>query len=40
MFAPVNEQLDIIKRGIAEIIREDDLVRKLEHSIKANAPLK
>ncbi|MBP1648781.1 MAG: tyrosyl-tRNA synthetase, partial [Bacteroidetes bacterium] len=33
-------QLDIIKRGIAEIIREDDLVRKLEHSIKANAPLK
>jgi tyrosyl-tRNA synthetase len=40
LFAPVNEQLDTIKRGVAEIIREDDLVRKLEHSIKTNTPLK
>ncbi len=40
MFAPVNEQLDIIKRGVSEIIREDDLVRKLERSIKTNTPLK
>ena len=40
MFAPVNEQLDIIKRGVSEIIREDDLVRKLEHSIRTNTPLK
>jgi tyrosyl-tRNA synthetase len=40
LFAPVNEQLDIIKRGVAEIIREDDLVRKLDHSIKTNTPLK
>jgi len=40
LFAPVNEQLDIIKRGVSEIIREDDLVRKLEHSIRTNTPLK
>jgi tyrosyl-tRNA synthetase len=40
LFAPVNEQLDTIKRGVAEIIREDDLVRTLEHSIKTNTPLK
>jgi tyrosyl-tRNA synthetase len=40
LFAPVNEQLDIITRGVAEIIREDDLVRKLERSIKTSTPLK
>ncbi len=40
MFAPVNEQLESIKRGVAEIIREEDLVRKLEHSLKTNTPLK
>ncbi|RPH28907.1 tyrosine--tRNA ligase, partial [bacterium] len=40
MFAPINEQLDIIKRGIAEIIREEDLVQKLEHATKTNTPLK
>jgi tyrosyl-tRNA synthetase len=40
LFAPVNEQLDTIKRGVAEIIREEDLVKKLEHSLKTNTPLK
>ncbi len=40
MFPPLNEQLDIIKRGVAEIIREEDLVRKIEHSLKTNTPLK
>jgi len=40
LFAPVNEQLDIIKRGVSEIIREDDLVRKLERSLNTNTPLK
>lgn len=40
MFPPINEQLDIIKRGVAEIISEQELVRKLEHSIKNNQPLK
>jgi tyrosyl-tRNA synthetase len=28
-----------IKRGVAEIIREEDLVRKIEHSLKAGKPL-
>lgn len=32
--------MDLIKRGTAEIIPEDDLVRKLEQSIRTNKPLK
>jgi tyrosyl-tRNA synthetase len=39
LFPPLNEQLDIIKRGVAEIIREEDLARKIEHSIAAKRPL-
>ena len=39
MFPPLNEQLDAIKRGVSEIIREDDLVRKIEHSINTGTPL-
>ncbi len=39
MFPPLNDQIDSIKRGTAEIIREDDLVRKIEHSIKTQKPL-
>ena len=39
MFPPLNEQVDVIKRGVSEIIREEDLVRKLEHSLKTGAPL-
>ena len=39
MLPPVNEQMDIIKRGISEIIPEDDLVQKIEKSIKAKKPL-
>ncbi len=35
----LNEQLDIIKKGTEEIIPEDDLVTKLERSIKTNTPL-
>ena len=31
--------MDLIKRGASEIIPEDDLVRKLERSIKTNRPL-
>lgn len=34
-----NEQLDIIKRGCTEIILEDELLLKLEHSIKTKTPL-
>ena len=32
--------MDVIKRGASEIIPEDDLVRKLERSIKTNRPLR
>ncbi|MEW6061939.1 MAG: tyrosine--tRNA ligase [Bacteroidota bacterium] len=38
-FPPLNEQMDLIRRGVAEIIPEEDLARKIEHSIKTNKPL-
>jgi len=38
-FPPLNEQLDLIRRGTAEIIPEDYLVRKVEKSIKTGTPL-
>lgn len=34
------EQLEIIKRGTVEIIQEDELLKKLEDSVKKNTPLK
>lgn len=40
MFPSVNEQMDIIRRGADEIIPEDELVKKLEKSIKENKPLR
>lgn len=39
-FPPVNEQMDLIKRGAFEIIPEDELVKKLETSYKENKPLR
>ncbi len=39
MFPSLNEQMDLIKRGVSEIIPEDSLVEKLEKSIKLNKPL-
>ena len=39
MFPTVNEQMDLIKRGVSEIIPESDLVRKLENSIRTKKPL-
>lgn len=39
MFPTINEQMDVIKRGVSEIIPEEDLVKKLERSIKTNKPL-
>ncbi len=39
MFPSVNEQMDIIRRGAEEIIPKDDLVKKIEKSIKENKPL-
>lgn len=40
LFPPINEQMDLIKRGTVEIIPEEELVQKLEKSIKENKPLK
>ncbi len=40
LFPPLNEQMDLIKRGASEIIPEEELVRKLEKSLKENFPLK
>lgn len=39
LFAPVKEQMDLIKRGSVEIIPEEELVQKLEKSYKENTPL-
>ncbi len=39
LFPPVNVQMDLIKRGTFEIIPEEDLVHKLENSLKENKPL-
>jgi len=40
LFPPVNEQMDVIKRGVSEIIPEDELVRQIQKSVKTNKPLK
>src|SRR5271168_3359221 len=39
-FKPVDEQLAYLKKGVAEIIREEDLKSKLEHSLKTSIPLR
>lgn len=39
MFPPVNEQMDLIRSGAIEIIPEDELVKKIEKSIKTNKQL-
>ena len=39
MFPPLNEQLDLIRRGTAEIIPEDELAQKIERSIKTGLGL-
>ncbi|MDP2364930.1 MAG: tyrosine--tRNA ligase [Ignavibacteria bacterium] len=38
-FPSLNEQMDVIKRGVVEIIPEDELVKKIEKSIKTSKPL-
>ena len=38
-YLPVNEQMDLIRRGVEEILPEDNLVKKLEDSIKSSKPL-
>lgn len=37
---PVEEQIKIIKRGVEEIITEEELIEKLTHSYKTNTPLR
>lgn len=39
MFPSLNEQLDVIQSGAIEIIPHEDLVRKLEYSLKNNKQL-
>src|SRR5713226_9268966 len=39
-FKPVEEQLAYLKKGAAEIIREEDLKAKLEQSVKTGKPLR
>lgn len=39
MFPPLNEQMDVIKRGVSEIIPEGELAKKVEKSIKSKKPL-
>lgn len=39
MFPPINEQMDLIRRGSSEIIPEDSLAEKLVRSIKTDTPL-
>jgi len=40
LFPPLKEQMDLITRGVEEIIPEEDLVRKIEKSIATSTPLK
>ncbi|HXG01201.1 MAG TPA: tyrosine--tRNA ligase, partial [Bacteroidota bacterium] len=39
-FPSLNEQMDLIRRGVVEIIPEDALVAKIERAIKTNKPLR
>lgn len=39
MFPSVNEQMDLIKQGVVDLLPEDELVKKIENSIKKNKPL-
>jgi len=38
-FPPLNEQMDLIRRGAVEIIPEKELVKKLERSLEEGKPL-
>ena len=37
---PVDEQLALIRRGVEQIEREDELRRKLERSVQTGKPLR
>jgi tyrosyl-tRNA synthetase len=38
-FPTLNEQMDVIRRGTVDLLPEDELVKKIEKSIKDNTPL-
>jgi len=38
-FPPVDEQLHVIKRGVVDLLPEEELIKKIENSIKMNKPL-
>ena len=38
-FPSINEQMDLIRRGVEEILPEEDLEKKLERSLQNNEPL-
>ncbi|MBT3355074.1 MAG: tyrosine--tRNA ligase [Candidatus Scalindua sp.] len=40
MFKSIDEQLSIIKRGVLEIVREEELVEKLKKSINTQTPMR
>jgi tyrosyl-tRNA synthetase len=40
MFKPVGEQLEYLKKGVAEVIPEEELKQKLENSAKNGKPLR
>ncbi len=40
LFPSLNEQMDLIRLGVEEIIPEEELVKKIEKSIKQQTPLK
>lgn len=39
MFPSLNEQMDIIKQSVVDLLPEDELVKKIENSIKKSKPL-
>lgn len=39
MFPPVNEQMDIILSGVVELLPEEEMIKKIEKSIRKNRPL-
>jgi len=40
MNVPVNEQMDIIRKGTVDLLPEDELAHKIENAIKKNKPLR
>ena len=39
-FLPLEEQLEVIRRGTTEIVPENELIEKIKHSRKTDTPLK